>query len=387
MADKRDFYEVLGTHKGASDDEIKKAYKACVKKYHPDLHPDDKECEEKMKEVNEAWEVLSDKDKKARYDQFGHAGIDPSYGGGAGGFGGFDFGDMGDIGDIFSSFFGGGSMGSSRRSGAWANSPRKGSDIDTTATIDFMDACNGKKLDLKLSRTEQCPECSGTGAAAGTSADTCPDCGGSGQVKTTQRTPFGMISSQHPCTRCGGKGKVINNPCGRCHGSGRVTVPKTITVDIPAGIDDGQVIQVRGQGNSGMNGGSPGDLHVEITVRPHDIFERDGYNIKTEIPITYTDAVLGAKITVPCIDGKVELTVPEGTQSGTVFRLKGKGVQIINRSGRGDQYVTVSVEVPKNLNRSQKELLKKFEDSLGESNYNSRRNFFKRLKDILNSDI
>lgn len=386
MADKRDYYEVLGLQKGASDDEIKKEYRACVKKYHPDLHPDDKECEEKMKEVNEAYECLSDPDKKARYDQFGHAGVDPSYGGGAGGFGGFSgFGDMGDIGDIFSSFFGGSSFGGGSRSNP--NAPRRGQDIQTNATIDFMDACNGKKLDIKLSRMEKCPDCGGTGAAAGASVDTCPECGGTGQVKTAQRTPFGMISSQRPCSRCGGKGKVINNPCSKCHGSGRVSVPKTITVNVPAGIDDGQTIQVRGQGHSGINGGPSGDLHVTITVRPDPIFERDGYDINTEVPITYMQAVLGDEITVPCIDGKVKYNIAEGTQSGTVFRLKGKGVKKINRTDRGNQYVKVYVEVPKNLNKTQKELLKKFEDSLGDNNYNKRKNFFEKVKDILKSDI
>lgn len=385
MADKRDYYEVLGIQKGASDDEIKKAYRASVKKYHPDLHPDDKECEEKMKEVNEAYECLSDPDKKSRYDQFGHAGVDPSYGGG-GGFGGFSgFGDMGDIGDIFSSFFGGSSFGGGSRNNP--NAPRRGQDIQTSATIDFMDACNGKKLDIKISRMEKCPDCSGTGAAAGSSAETCSECGGSGQVKVAQRTPFGMISSQRPCNRCGGKGKVISNPCPKCHGAGRVSTPKTINVNIPAGIDDGQTIQVRGQGHNGINGGPSGDLHITISVRPDPIFEREGYDITTEIPITYMQAVLGDEITVPCIDGKVKYNIAEGTQSGTVFRLKGKGVKKLNRSDRGDQYVKVYVEVPKNLNKTQKELLKKFEESLGEGNYNKRKSFFEKVKDILKSDI
>ncbi len=382
MADKRDYYEVLGLSKGASEDEIKKAYRASVKKYHPDLHPDDKECEEKMKEVNEAYECLSDPDKKSKYDQFGFAGVDPSYGGGAGGFGGFSgFGDMGDIGDIFSSFFGGGFGGSSRNN---PNAPRRGQDIQTSAAISFMDACNGVKLDIKINRMERCTECSGTGAAAGSSPQTCPDCNGSGQVKVAQRTPFGMMSSQRPCSKCGGKGKIISNPCTKCHGAGRVSVPKTINVDVPAGIDNGQTIQVRGQGHSGLNGGSSGDLHIEITVRPDPIFQREGYDIHTRIPITYMQAVLGDSITVPCIDGKVKYTIPEGTESETVFRFKGKGVKKLNRSDRGDQYVTVYVDVPKNLNKNQKELLKKFEDSLDDSNYNNRKNFFDKIKEMFN---
>ncbi|MGN0665047.1 MAG: molecular chaperone DnaJ [Huintestinicola sp.] len=379
MADKRDYYEVLGISKGASEDEIKKAYRASVKKYHPDLHPDDKECEEKMKEVNEAYECLSDPDKKSRYDQFGHAGVDPSYGGGAGGFGGFSgFGDMGDIGDIFSSFFGGSGMRSSN-----PNAPRRGQDIETEITIDFMEACNGKKHDLKINRMEKCPDCNGSGAAPGSSTNTCPDCNGSGQVKVTQRTPFGMISSAKPCTKCGGKGKVISQPCSKCHGAGRVSLTKTISVDIPAGIDDGQTLQLRGMGHNGINGGPSGDLHVTIYVRPDSIFERDGYDIHTEIPITYTQAALGDEITVPCIDGKVKYRITEGTQSGTVFRLKGKGVKKLNRSDRGDQYVHVYVEVPKDLSKKQKDLLKEFEASLTDENYNKRKSFFAKLKDAL----
>lgn len=382
MADKRDYYEVLGLQKGASEDEIKKAYRACVKKYHPDLHPDDKECEEKMKEVNEAYECLSDPETKEKYDRFGHAGVDPSYGGGSG-FGGFSgFGDMGDIGDIFSSFFGGGFGGRASN----PNAPRRGQDIQTYVTIDFMDACNGKKVDIKLNRMEECSDCNGTGAAAGSSAETCPECSGTGYVKTAQRTPLGMISSQRPCTRCGGKGKVINNPCSKCHGAGRVSVSKNINVPIPAGIDDGQTVQVRGQGHSGINGGPAGDLHVSIEVRPHPFFERDGFDIYTEVPITFTQAVLGDEITVPHIDGKVKLPIPEGTQSGTKFRLKGKGVKRLNRTDRGDQYVTVSVEVPKNLTKAQKELLKKFDESLGDNNYNKRSTFFEKLKNILKND-
>ncbi|MGN0643021.1 MAG: molecular chaperone DnaJ [Huintestinicola sp.] len=382
MADKRDYYEVLGLQKGASEDEIKKAYRACVKKYHPDLHPDDKECEEKMKEVNEAYECLSDPDKKARYDQFGHAGVDPSYGAGSGGFGGFSgFGDMGDIGDIFSEIFGGSSFGGGSKNNP--NAPRRGQDIQTEVTIDFMDACNGKKVDVKLNRMEKCPDCGGTGAAPGSSSNTCPDCNGTGQVKVTQRTPFGMMSSARPCTKCGGKGKVITNPCSKCHGAGRVSAYKTISVDIPAGIDDGQMLRVSGQGHNGINGGPNGNLTVSVKVRPDPIFERDGYDIHTEIPITYTQAALGDEITVPCIDGKVKYKIAEGTQSGTIFRLKGKGVKKLNRSDRGDQYVHVYVEVPKGLSKKQKDLLKEFEASLSDENYNKRKSFFDKIKDAL----
>ncbi len=378
MADKRDYYEVLGVDKGASAEDIKKAYRQLAKKYHPDLNPGDKTAEEKFKEVNEAYEILSDSDKKARYDQFGHAGVDPSYGGGGfnGGFSGFS--DMGDIGDIFNSFFGGG-FGSGGR--ANPNAPRRGQDIATDITINFMDACFGKEVEITVGRMEKCPECGGSGAAPGTSSETCPDCRGTGQVKVTQRSPFGMISTQRTCTRCGGKGKVIGTPCQKCRGSGRISTPKKIKVTVPAGIDDGQTLQVSGQGHAGTNGGPSGDLHVNVTVRPDAIFERNGFDIHTDIPITYTQAVLGDEITVPTIDGKVTYTVPEGTQNGTTFRFKGKGVKKLNRSDRGDQYVHVTIEVPKNLSKKQKELLKEFESTMTEDNYNKRKSFFDKIKE------
>lgn len=378
MADKRDYYEVLGVDKSASAEDIKKAYRQLAKKYHPDLNPGNKEAEEKFKEVNEAYEVLSDADKKARYDQFGHAGVDPSYGGGGygGGFSG-GFGDMGDISDIFNSFFGGGFSSSGRSN---PNAPRRGQDIQTNININFMDACFGKEVEVSINRMEKCPDCNGTGAAAGSSAETCPDCHGTGQIKVTQRTPFGMISQQKPCTRCGGKGKIINNPCPKCRGNGRYTAAKKIKVSVPAGIDDGQTLQVSGQGHVGINGGPNGDLHVTVSVRPDPIFERDGYDIHTEVPITYTQAVLGDEITVPTIDGKVKYTVPEGTQNGTIFRFKGKGVKKLNSSSRGDQYVHVYIEVPKNLSKKQKDMLKEFESTMTDENYNKRKNFFDKIR-------
>ena len=382
MADKRDYYEVLGVDKSASAEDIKKAYRQMAKKYHPDLHPGDKEAEEKFKEVNEAYEVLSDADKKSRYDQFGHAGVDPSYGGGGygGGFSG-GFGDVGDIGDIFNSFFGGGFGGSSA---SRANAPRRGQDVKTNVNISFMDACFGKDMDVTVNRMEKCPDCNGSGTAAGSSAETCPDCHGTGQVKVTQRTPFGVISQTKPCSRCGGKGKVINNPCQKCRGSGRVSISKKINVKIPAGIDDGQTLQISGQGNAGVNGGPSGDLHIIVSVRPDPIFERDGYDIHTDIPITYTQAVLGDEITVPTIDGKVKYNVPEGTQNGTVFRFKNKGVKKLNRSDRGDQYVRVYIEVPKNLSKKQKELLKEFDASMSDENYSKRPSFFDKIRTAFN---
>ena len=382
MADKRDYYEVLGVQKTASADDIKKAYRSLARKYHPDLHPDDKDCAEKFKEVNEAYEVLSDPSKKERYDQFGHAGVDPNYsGGGFSGSAGFNpFGDMGDIFEnLFGGGFGGGFGGSTR---ARADAPRRGQDIDTTVTIEFMEACMGVKRDIKINRLDKCPDCKGTGASAGSTPQTCPECGGRGQVKVAQRTPFGVISSQKACTKCGGKGKIVSNPCSKCGGNGRVRVSKSLSVDIPAGIDDGQMLRVSGQGDAGVNGGPSGNLNVGVRVKNHPLFEREEYDIHCEIPITYAQAVMGDELVVPTIDGNVKYSIGEGTQTGTVFRLKGKGVKKLQRSERGDQYVKVYVEVPKNLDKKQKELLKEFEASLEDKNYEKKKNFFDKLKEF-----
>ena len=380
MAEKRDYYEVLGIQKGASEDEIKKAYRKKAREYHPDLHPDDPSFVEKFQEVNEANEVLSDPEKRARYDQFGHAGVDPSYGGGAGGMDGFGgMGGFGDMSDILESIFGGfGGFGGSSRSNV--NAPRRGSDIQESVTINFMDACSGKKQEVKLFRMAVCEACHGTGADSGTTAEICPDCQGRGSVKTTQRTPFGAISSTKPCPHCGGKGKIVKNPCIKCRGIGRVRVQKTVNVDIPAGIDDGQTIRLSGQGDCGINGGPAGDLLLNISVRNHPLFNREGYDIHCDIPVTYMDAVLGAEITVPTIDGDVKYNIAEGTQNGTVFRLKGKGIKKVNRAERGNQYVKIYVEVPKNLTKKQKDLLREFEASLSEKNYAKRQSFFEKLK-------
>lgn len=385
MADKRDYYEVLGVEKGASDDEIKKAYRKLAKKYHPDLNPDNKEAEVKFKEAAEAYEVLSDSDKRARYDQFGHAGVDPNYGAGgagAGGFGGFGGSGFGDIGDIFESFFGGGFGGSSRR--ANPNAPARGTDLRASITIGFFEACKGVKKSVKITKQEICPECNGSGCEAGHSAQTCPECNGTGQETVLQRTPLGSIRTSRTCTRCGGKGKIIDHPCKKCGGTGRHSVTKTIEISIPAGIDDGQTLSVRGQGNAGSNGGPSGDLHVTISVRPDTLFQRDGYDIWCDVPLTYYQAVIGEEILIPTIDGKVKYTVPAGTQPGTVVRLRGKGVQQLNGRGRGDQMVTLMVEVPKNLNREQQNALKEFENTLNEKNYEKRKGFFEKIKDSFN---
>lgn len=388
MADKRDYYEVLGISKGASDDEIKHAYKSLARKYHPDLHPDDKEAESKMKEINEAYEVLSDSDKRQKYDQFGFAGVDPTYGQGQGGgysgysqggFGGF--GGFGDVGDIFESFFGG--FGGSQRSNP--NAPQKGQDIRASLTISFMEACKGTKKQVRVTRYESCPDCNGTGARAGTVPETCPDCHGSGTVKISQRTAFGVFQTTQACSRCGGKGRIIKSVCPKCQGQGRAKNVFTREVEIPAGIDDGQTLRVQGAGNCGANGGSYGDLNIKVSVRDGGIFERDGFDIRTEVPISFAQAALGDEITVPTIDGNVKYTVPAGTQTGTVFRLRGRGIQKLYRSDRGDQYVTVNVEVPRNLSRRQEELLREFDSSLEDRNQSGRKSFMDKIKDFWNS--
>ena len=360
MADKRDYYEVLGVEKTASDDEIKKAYRKKAKEFHPDLHPGDKEAEDKFKEANEAYEVLSDPDKKSKYDRFGHAGVDPNYGAGGpgGGFGGMDF----DLGDIFGSFFGGG-FGGGRQ--ANPNAPRRGSDTQARVTLSFEEAAKGCKKKVEFTRIELCPECHGSGAASGTSPETCPDCHGRGQVNVQQRTPFGVIQTSKSCSRCGGKGQIIKTPCSKCKGKGAVSKKVTLEVDIPAGIDDRQVLNVGGQGNSGANGGPSGNLHVTVLVRPHPFFERDGFDVWCEVTISFAQAALGDTLEVPTLEGKVRYDVPAGTQPGTVFKLKGRGIQSLNGRGKGDQLVRLIVDVPKNLTSRQKELLREFEKESG----------------------
>ena len=367
MADKkRDYYEVLGVDKNASEDDIKKAYRKLAKQYHPDLHPGDKECEEKFKELNEAAQVLGDPDKRKKYDQFGFAAFDPNagFGGGGAGFSGFgDFGGFGGFGDIFGDLgdifgFGG--------SSARRNGPQRGESVRVGVTLSFEEAAFGCKKEISVGRVEECPDCRGTGCASGTTAETCPDCKGSGTVRTAKRTPFGMVQSSGPCQRCGGTGKIIHQPCPTCRGKGAVRRNKKITVNIPAGIDDGQTISLKGQGSAGANGGPAGDLLVTVAVRESDRFERDGASVLSETTVSFAQAALGADLQVDTIDGPVKLTIPEGTQSGTVFRLRGKGIPFLRGSGRGDQYVTVNVAVPKGLSLSQKEALRAFARAMGE---------------------
>lgn len=388
MAEKRDYYEVLGIGKNATDAEIKSAYRKLAKKYHPYLNPGDKEAEEKFKEVNEANDVLSDPQKRQRYDQFGFAGVDPNYaaanGGGAGGFGGgFGGVDLGDIfGDIFGGGFGGGFSGfgggSSTRT---ANVPRKGHDIQASVILTFEEAAHGCSKKITINRQDTCPDCGGTGAAKGTSPETCPDCGGRGYVVTQQRTPFGVMQSQQPCSHCGGRGTIIRNPCKTCRGTGKTAARKSLEINIPAGIDDDQNIALRGQGDAGSNGGPAGDVIVHVTVKADPMFERDGYDVTIHVPITFSQAVLGDDVEVPTVDGRIVQHIPEGTQSGTKFRLRGQGIQYLNGRGRGDQYVIVDVEIPKKVTRAQREALKAFEDSMKEDNYEKRKGFFKNLRD------
>ena len=362
---KRDYYEVLGVSKGASDDELKKAYRKLAKQYHPDLNPGDKEAEAKFKEVNEAYEVLSDKDKRARYDQFGHAGVDPNFGaGGPGGpFGGFT-GDFGDLGDIFGSFFGGGFGGFGGAAASARSGPQRGESLRVNLTIDFTEAAFGCEKEISLTRLESCDTCHGTGCEPGTTAEVCPDCGGSGVVRTQKRTPFGVMSTTGEFSRCHSNGKITHQPCKTCGGSGLARKQKKITVNIPAGIGDGQAISLRGQGNAGHNGGSAGDLIVNIRVRPHPVFVREGSDVLMEQEVTFNQAALGAELEIPTIDGKVKWTLPAGTQPGATFRLRGKGIPSLRGRGRGDQFVTVKVTVPTNLTEAQKEALRAFGDTM-----------------------
>ncbi|HHZ06758.1 MAG TPA: molecular chaperone DnaJ [Clostridiales bacterium] len=374
MADKRDYYEVMGIPKNASDDEIKKAFRKLAKQYHPDLNPGNKEAEAKFKEVNEAYEVLSDKDKKARYDQFGHAGVDPSYGAGAAG--GSPFGQDMDFGDIFNSFFGG--FGGGRRNNP--NAPRRGSDIETTVNISFEEAAKGCKKTVSYRNESVCDECNGSGAAKGTNPKVCPTCHGTGQVTINQRTPFGVVQTSRVCDTCRGKGKTVETPCKKCGGAGRVRTKRTVDVDIPAGISSDRILNVSGHGNAGINNGPYGDLRVYINVRPHPIFERRGDDVWCELPITFTQAALGAEVTVPTLDGKVTYHIHEGTQPNDIFKLKAKGIPHLGGKGRGDQYVKIVIEVPKNLTAKQKELLKDFDNSASDKNYQKSKGFFDKLK-------
>ena len=377
MADnKRDYYEILGVEKSATEDELKRAYRKLAKQYHPDMNPGNAEAELKFKEVNEAYEVLSDSEKREKYDRYGHAAFDPSSGGGAG-FGGFGgFGGGFDFGDIFSSIFGGGGGGSR---GSRSNAI-DGDDISVRITITFEEAVFGCKKEISFARIEGCSECGSTGAAKGTKPDTCTTCNGSGSVRVKQNMGFGFMETQRACNNCRGTGKIIKTPCKNCNGKGFIKINKRMEVTIPAGIDSEQRIILRGQGSAGRNGGANGDLCIYVRVLPHDIFERDGDNLYCEVPISFAEAALGAEIDIPIIGGKTEkFTIPEGTQTDTSFTLKGKGVANVNSKRKGDLILTVNVETPKNLTSKQKELLSAFASSLGENNTGKKQGFFKKM--------
>ncbi|MBE6697844.1 MAG: molecular chaperone DnaJ [Ruminococcaceae bacterium] len=378
MADKRDYYEVLGVDKSASDADIKKAYRVLAKKYHPDMNPGNAEAEAKFKEVNEAYEVLSDSDKKAKYDQYGHAAFDPAAGGFGAGYGGGYSTDFGDLGDIFGSFFGGAFGGGGQRR---RNGPQRGDDIQIRVSLTFEEAAFGAKKTITYTRLRKCPDCKGNGSEGGQAPEICPNCRGTGQVRTVHNMGGMQFQSTGTCEKCRGTGKIVKVPCSRCRGAGMERENKNLTVDIPAGIDHGEKIALRSQGCDGKNGGPAGDLIIQLGVQSHKIFKREGANIYCEIPVTIAEAVLGAEIEVPTLEGSQKFDLPEGTQSGTSFTLKGKGIpNLSNNSRRGDLIFTVAVEIPTGLSTKQKEAMRAFADACGESNYKKKKGFFKKGK-------
>lgn len=382
MAEKRDYYEVLGLKKGASDDEIKKAFRKMAMKYHPDKNPGDKEAEEKFKEINEAYSVLSDPDKKSKYDRFGFAGVDPNagFGGGGSGFGGFGgTGGFEDIFDMFGGMFGGGFGGGQQRRN---NGPKKGRDLQKAITITFEEAAFGCKKELEINKYVACPTCKGEGTKPGTSKKTCPKCGGSGQISQMQRTPFGQFQSVTQCDQCGGTGQINETPCEDCRGTGKVRKTVKISVDIPDGVDNESVIPIRGQGEPGVNGGPNGDLYIVISVKPHKVFKRNGSDLYLEIPISFDQAALGAEIIVPTLEGKVSYKVPAGTQPGTTFRLKGKGVRNLRNDRMGDLYVKVNLEVPTKLNHKQKKAIEEMGKAVTEDCYQKKSTFADKMREL-----
>ena len=376
MADKRDYYEVLGVQKNASDDEIKKAFRKLAIKYHPDKNPGDKEAEEKFREVSEAYEVLSDPDKKSKYDRFGFAGVDPSYGAGQGGFGGFgDFGGAGgmsfdDIFDMFGAF--GGGRRSQRRNG-----PQKGRDLQKTVTIDFTDALFGCSKQIDLMKAVKCKTCGGSGCKAGTGKKTCDQCGGSGQISQVSNTAFGRFQNITTCPKCGGTGQMIETPCTDCGGTGVNRKTVKIKVDIPAGVDTDSIVTIRGQGEPGINGGPDGDLYIVVNVRPHSTYKRRGDDLYLDMPITFDVAALGGKVQVPGFGESYSYTITPGTQTGSSFRLKGKGVPNVRTGRKGDLYVKVIVEVPTHLNRKEKKAIEEMAQKIGSESYPKKERFSK----------
>ena len=378
MAQKRDYYEVLGVSKNATEDEIKRAFRVKAKECHPDLHPDDKTAAERFKELNEANEVLSDANKRARYDQFGFE--DPMSGmGGGNPFGGFDFGGMGGMGDIFDQLFNGGMGGMGSRA-ARANGPVAGNDLKYELRVTFEEAAKGCEKSFEINRNELCESCKGSGAKPGTSPVTCTTCKGTGQVRTSS----GWMTTVRPCHACGGTGKTIKDKCTGCGGTGRVRKKRTVKVKIPAGIDHGQTVIMNGQGEPGLRGGPNGDLYIVVGVMPHSLFKRAGYDLHLEVPISFTTAALGGEIEIPTLDGRIRYKIPEGTQHGMQFRIRGSGIQRLNSSSKGDLVITIRVEIPRHLNARQKEILKQFDETTTDKEYENRKGFMDRVKELFN---
>lgn len=376
---KKDYYEVLGVDKSASGEEIKRAFRKLAKKYHPDMNSGDKDAESKFKEVNEAYEVLGDKDKKAKYDQFGHAAFDPnSFGGG--GFG--DFSGFGGMGDIFETFFGEGGFGFSTSSRRTRNTgPQRGNDLRYDIEISFEEAAFGAKKDIRINRNEACHTCKGTGAAPGSGAETCKKCGGTGEIRNVQNSVFGRIVNVSVCDACHGEGSVIKNPCATCGGKGVLRKNRKITVEIPAGVDSGSILTLRGEGEPGLRGGSGGDLFIYIRVRPHKTFKRDGIDLHCEVPISFVSAALGGMIKVPTLEEDVKFNIDAGTETGSTFKIKGKGIQSLKGRYKGDLYFTVKIQVPKRLDEKQREALKNYADTMGDSYNETDKSFFGKVKD------
>ena len=382
MASKRDYYDILGVEKNATDDEIKRAYRKLAKKYHPDVNQGDSNSEAKFKEVNEAYEVLSNSQKRTKYDQFGHSAFEQ--GGSGGGFGaGFE--GFGGFGDIFETFFDGafGGSGFNSRSSKGRKGPQRGADLKYRIEIAFEEAAFGVNKEISLTRTELCNTCDGSGAKPGTGHEKCKHCNGAGQVQYKHNTPLGSFMSIKTCDVCRGEGKIITTPCETCGGSGKIRKNVKINIKVPAGIDNGQTISLRGEGEPGTRGGPSGDLYIDVFVRPHTIFQRQGTDIMCEIPVTFVQSALGSELEVPTLEGTIEYTIPEGTQTGAVFKIKGKGIPNIRGNGRGDLYLKVNIEVPKKLNEKQKAVLREFAAISGDEDYEQRKSFFDKMKDAL----
>lgn len=380
---KRDYYEILGVDRSATADEIKKAYRRLARKYHPDVNKDDPKAEEKFKEIAEAYRVLSDEESRRRYDQFGHAAFDGEAGGGAGP-GGFDFGSpFDDLGDIFDMFFGG--MGTRTR--RYQQGPVRGADLRYDLEISFEDAVFGTEVDIDVPRYETCPHCHGSRAEPGTPINTCPQCNGTGEIRHVSQTAFGQFVNVRTCPNCGGEGRVVTQVCSECNGEGRVYRTRKIHVKIPPGVDDGYRLRVSGEGEAGLRGGPAGDLYVYVTVRPHELFTRQGNDIYIEVPISFAQAALGAEIEVPTLDGTVKLKIPEGTQTGTTFRLRNKGVPYVRGYGRGDQHVRVKVVTPRNLTPKQREAIERLAEAFDEDIKKPQgKSFFDKMRDALRKD-